>query len=248
MKIHEYQAKALLSHYGIPVPPGKVAETPAEVRRIASELGGKVIIKAQIYAGGRGKVGGIKIADDRDEAEKIAAGIIDTRLVTSQTSSRGAPVRKVLVEKVIPIERELYLGIVIDNAWRMPVMIASEAGGMNIEEVARQSPEKLHKAYIDPAGGFQAFQGRKLAYGINLNPDQVKEAVRLMANLYKLFEEKDCSLAEINPLVVTGDGSLIALDAKLNFDDSALFRHDEIRQLHDAEQDDTFEALAHELG
>ncbi len=248
MKVHEYQAKALLTEYGITVPPGKVAESAAEARRIASELSGKVIVKAQIYAGGRGKAGGVKIANDRDEAEKLAAGMIDTRLVTGQTSSSGSPVRKVLVEKVMPVSRELYISIVVDNKHRMPVIIASEAGGMDIEQVSRTNPEKILKAYIDPATGFQDFVGRRLAYGMNLSPDQVKAAVRLMANLYRLFEAKDCSLAEINPLVVTAEGGLMALDAKLNFDDSALFRHDDIRQLHDAEQDDPYEAIAHDLG
>lgn len=247
MKIHEYQAKALLSEYGIPVPPGRIAGTSAEAKRIASEFGGKVIIKAQIYAGGRGKAGGVRIANDSDEAEKIAAGLIDTRLVTHQTSSKGALVRKVLVEKVIPAERELYLSIVIDNARQMPVMIASKAGGMDIEEVTQKTPEKILKVHIDPSAGFREFQGRKLAYGMKLTPEQVKLAARLMANLYKLFCAKDCSLTEINPLVVTEDGNLIALDAKLNFDDNALFRHDDIRQLHDSEQDDPFEAIANEL-
>jgi succinyl-CoA synthetase beta subunit len=247
MKIHEYQAKALLSEYGIPVPPGRIAETPAEAKQIASEFRGNVIIKAQIYAGGRGKAGGIRIANDSDEAEKIAAGLIDTRLVTHQTSSNGAPVRKVLVEKVIPAERELYLSIVIDNARQMPVMIASEAGGMDIEEVTQKTPEKILKVHLDPSAGFREFQGRKLAYGMKLTPDQVKLAARLMANLYKLFCAKDCSLTEINPLVVTQDSNLVALDAKLNFDDNALFRHDDIRQLHDSEQDDPFEAIANEL-
>jgi len=247
MKIHEYQAKALLSLYGIPVPNGKVAETPAEAGRIASELGGKVIVKAQIYAGGRGKAGGVKIASDHDEAEKVTAGIIDTRLVTQHTMPRGAPVRKVLVEKFTVPQRELYLSIVIDNAAQMPVMIASSAGGIDIEEVARKNPEKILKVHIDPITGFQDFSGRKLAYGMDLPPEQARVAVKLMSNLYRLFRAKDCSLVEINPLAVTREGELIALDAKLNFDDSALFRHDDIRQYHDAEQDDPFEAIANEL-
>jgi succinyl-CoA synthetase beta subunit len=247
MKIHEYQAKALLSLYGIPVPTGKVAETPGEAGRIASELGGKVVVKAQIYAGGRGKAGGIKTAMDPDEAEKIAASIIDSRLVTHQTPARGAPVRKVLIERAITPQRELYLSILIDNAAQMPVIIASSAGGIDIEEVARKNPEKILKAHIDPSAGFQDFEARKLAYGIGLAPEQARPAVKLMANLYRLFRAKDCSLAEINPLAITAEGELIALDAKLNFDDSALFRHDDIRQFHDREQDDPFEAIASEL-
>jgi succinyl-CoA synthetase beta subunit len=248
MKIHEYQAKALLAAYGIAVPPGKAAETPAEVRRIASDLGGKVVIKAQVYAGGRGKAGGIKSAADRDEAAAVASALLDTHLVTHQTTARGAPVRKVLVEKAVDFERELYLSIIIDSAARMPVMIASAAGGMDIEEVSKKHPEKVLKVHIDPATGFRPFQARKLAYGMDLKGDQVKQAVGLMSSLYKLFKEKDCSLAEINPLVVTKDGNLLALDAKLNFDDSALFRHDDIRVMHDPEQDDPFEAIASELG
>jgi succinyl-CoA synthetase beta subunit len=248
MKIHEYQAKALLSQYGVPVPAGDVASTPAEAKKIAAGLEGKVAVKAQVYAGGRGKAGGIKLAADAAEAEKSAAGIIGARLITHQTSAKGAPVGKVLVEKVMEVRRELYLSIVIDNARKMPVMIASEAGGMDIEEVTRTSPEKILKVHIDPAAGWQDFEGRKLAYGMNLSTAQVKPAVKLMANLYRLFREKDCSLAEINPLVITADDKIMALDAKLNFDDSALFRHDDIRQLHDPAQDDPFEARASEMG
>lgn len=248
MKIHEYQAKLLFSAYGIPVPPGSVAGTPAEVRQIASELGGRVVVKAQIYAGGRGKAGGIKSANNCDEAADIASSLINTHLVTHQTTARGAPVRKVLVEKAVDIARELYLSIIIDNSARLPVMIASAAGGMDIEEVIRQNPEKVLKVHIDPATGFKPFLGRKLAYGIDLKDDQVKQAINLMAGLYKLFCEKDCSLAEINPLVVTKEGNLLALDAKLNFDDNALYRHDDIRSLHDPEQDDPFESIAAELG
>ena len=248
MKIHEYQAKALLSEFGIPVPKGGVANTPAEAKRIAVELGGKVAIKAQVYAGGRGKAGGIKVADTPEEAEKLAGQMLGTRLVTHQTTPEGVPVSKVLVEKAANVQRELYLSIIVDNASRIPVMMASEAGGMDIEEIARVSPEKIIKVYISPAAGFQAFQGRKLAYGMNLSLAQVRPAASLMTNLYKLFQAKDCSLAEINPLVVTTEGELVALDAKLNFDDSALFRHSDIEQLQDVEQEDPLEAKANELG
>ena len=248
MKIHEYQAKALLSEFGIPVPRGAVATTPAEAKKIAAELGDKVAIKAQVYAGGRGKAGGIKTANTPEEAEKLAGQILGTRLVTHQTTPEGIPVSKVLVEQAINVERELYLSIIVATANRMPVMMASEAGGMDIEEIARVSPEKILLEYIDQATGFQAFQGRKLAYRINLNPAQVGQATSLMRNLYKLFQAKDCSLAEINPLVITTDGELLALDAKLNFDDSALFRHGDIEQLHDVEQEDPLEARANELG
>jgi len=248
VKIHEYQAKALLSEFGIPVPKGGVANTPAEAKRIAVELGGKVAIKAQVYAGGRGKAGGIKVADTPEEAEKLAGQMLGTRLVTHQTTPEGVPVSKVLVEKAANVQRELYLSIIVDNASRIPVMMASEAGGMDIEEIARVSPEKIIKVYISPAAGFQAFQGRKLAYGMNLSLAQVRPAASLMTNLYKLFQAKDCSLAEINPLVVTTEGELVALDAKLNFDDSALFRHSDIEQLQDVEQEDPLEAKANELG
>ena len=248
MKIHEYQAKALLSEFGIPVPEGGVAATPAEAKKIAAELGGKVVIKAQVYAGGRGKAGGIKVANTPEEAENLAGEILGTRLVTHQTTPEGVPVSKVLVEKAVDVERELYLSIIVDNASRMPVMMASEAGGMDIEEVARTTPEKILKVYVDQAAGFQAFHGRKLGYGMNLSPAQVRPATSLMTNLYKLFQAKDCSLAEINPLVVTVDGDLLALDAKLNFEDNALFRHSDIEQLHDLEQEDPLETRANELG
>ena len=205
-------------------------------------------IKAQVYAGGRGKAGGIKVANTPEEAEKLAAQMLGTRLVTHQTTPEGVPVSKVLVEKAASIQRELYLSIIVDSASRMPVMMASEAGGMDIEEIARVSPEKILKVYIDQAAGFQAFQGRKLAYGMNLSPAQIRPATSLMTNLYKLFQAKDCSLAEINPLVATTDGELLALDAKLNFDDNALFRHSDIEQLHDADQEDPLEVKANELG
>ena len=248
MKIHEYQAKALLSEFGIPVPEGGVAATPAEAKKIAAELRGKVVIKAQVYAGGRGKAGGIKVANTAEQAENLAGEILGTRLVTHQTTPEGVPVSKVLVEKAVDVERELYLSIIVDNVSRMPVMMASEAGGMDIEEVARTSPEKILKVYVDQAADFQAFQGRKLGYGMNLSPAQVRPATSLMTNLYKLFQAKDCSLAEINPLVVTVDGDLLALDAKLNFEDNALFRHSDIEQLHDLEQEDPLETRANELG
>jgi succinyl-CoA synthetase beta subunit len=248
MKIHEYQAKALLSEFGIPVPKGAVASTPAEVKRIAAELGGKVVIKAQVYAGGRGKAGGIKVADTPEEAERLTRQIIGKRLVTHQTTPEGVPVSKVLVEKAVNVQRELYLSIIVATANRMPVIMASQAGGMDIEEVARTSPETILLEYIDQAAGFQAFQGRKLAYGMNLSPSQILPATSLMGNLYKLFEAKDCSIAEINPLIVTDSGEIMALDAKMNVDDNALFRHSDIEQLHDVEQEDPLETKANELG
>ena len=248
MKVHEYQAKTLLVQYGIPVPKGKVASTPTEAREIAAEIGDKVVIKAQVYAGGRGKAGGIKAVNSPAEAKKAASQLIGTRLVTHQTGPEGVSVTKVLVEEASDVARELYLSILVDGTNRLPVMMASEAGGMEIEEVAQSTPEKIFKNYIDPAIGFQPFQGRKLAYGMNLDGGQVGEATRLMANLYKLFIDKDCSLAEINPLVVTVDERLLALDAKLNFDDNALYRHKDIQELQDKEQEEPLEIQAREWG
>ena len=248
LKIHEYQAKALLAQYGIPVPRGKVASTPVEAREIAAEIGRKVVIKAQVYAGGRGKAGGIKKVNSPEEAEKAASQLIGTRLVTQQTGPEGVPVSKVLVEEASDVARELYLSILVDGTSRLPVMMVSEAGGMEIEEVAQSAPEKILKSDIDPAIGFQPFQGRKLAYGINLDGVQIGEATRLMTNLYKLFIDKDCSLAEINPLVVTADEKLLALDAKLNFDDNALYRHKDIQELQDKEQEEPLEIQARDWG
>jgi succinyl-CoA synthetase beta subunit len=248
LKVHEYQAKALLAQYGIPVPRGKVASTPSEAGQIAAEIGGKVVIKAQVYAGGRGKAGGIKIVGSPEEAEKATSQLIGTRLVTHQTGPEGVPVSKVLVEEASDVARELYLSILVDGTSRSPVMMASEAGGMEIEEVAQSVPEKIFRSGIDPAIGFQPFQGRKLAYGMNLDGGQVGEATRLMANLYKLFIDKDCSLAEINPLVVTADEKLLALDAKLNFDDNALYRHKDIQELQDKEQEEPLEIQARDWG
>ena len=248
MKIHEYQAKALLAQYSIPVPRGRMASTTAEAQKIAAEIGDKVVIKAQVYAGGRGKAGGIRIVNSSGEAKKAASQLIRTRLVTHQTGPEGVPVGKVLVEEASNVTRELYLSILIDGASRLPVMMASEAGGMEIEEVAQSTPEKIFKSYIDPAIGFQPFQGRKLAYGMDLDGGQIGEATRLMTNLYKLFIDKDCSLAEINPLVVTADGKLLALDAKLNFDDNALYRHKDIKELQDKEQEEPLEIQARDWG
>jgi succinyl-CoA synthetase beta subunit len=248
VKIHEYQAKALLAQYGIPVPRGKVAFTPTEAQKIASEINGKVAIKAQVYAGGRGKAGGIKTASDAAEANKAASQLIGTRLVTHQTGPEGVPVGKVLVEEASDVARELYLSILVDGTSRWPVMMASEAGGMEIETVAQSTPEKVFKSCIDPAIGFQPFQGRKLAYGMNLEGAEMGEAIRLMTNLYRFFMDKDCSLAEINPLAVTADRKLLPLDAKLNFDDNALYRHKDIQELRDKEQEEPLEMQARDWG
>jgi succinyl-CoA synthetase beta subunit len=248
VRIHEYQAKALLTQYGIPVPKGSVACTPAEAREIADEIGGKTVVKAQVYAGGRGKAGGIKIVSGPEEAERAASQLIGTRLVTHQTGPEGVPVSKVLMEEAGDVSRELYLSVLIDGMSRLPVMMASQAGGMEIEEVAQDTPEKILRSHIDPAIGLQPFQGRKLSYGMNLHGGQIGEGASLMANLYKLFVDNDCSLAEINPLVVTTGGKLLALDAKLNFDDNALFRHKDIQELRDKEQEEPLEIQAREWG
>lgn len=249
MKIHEYQAKEMFAKYGVPVPRGGVASTPAEAKKIAGELGGVVVIKAQVYAGGRGKGGGIKTAQSPDEAEKLAGQIIGMRLVTRQTSAEGVPVDKVLVEDEGAIARELYLGIVIDSAKGLPVIMASEAGGMDIEEVAATTPEKILKEYIDPMIGFQPFVGRRLAFGLNMAAEQIRPMGQLIGNLFRMFREQDASLAEINPLVVTADGGLLALDAKLNLDDNALFRHRDYAELRDPAQEDKLdlEAAKHNL-
>ncbi len=248
MRIHEYQAKALLTQFGIPVPKGGIATTPVEAKKIAAELGNKVVIKAQVYAGGRGKAGGIKMADTPEEAEIGARELLGRRLVTEQTTPEGVPVSKVLVEEAINIRQELYLGLVIDEINRLPVMMASEAGGMEIEEIARLSPEKVLKAYIDPPTSVQPFQARKLAYAMNLNPEEIRPAIELMGKLYQLFLAKDCSLAEINPLVITMEGKLLALDAKLNFDDNAIFRQQDVEEIYDWEQEHPIEARAAQLG
>ncbi|MFQ5876030.1 MAG: ADP-forming succinate--CoA ligase subunit beta [Dehalococcoidia bacterium] len=244
MKIHEYQAKALLAQYRVPVPEGKAATTPAEAREVAQELGGRVVVKAQVHAGGRGKAGGIKVVGSPQEAEKVAGEMLGSRLVTHQTSSDGVPVDTVLVERAANAQRELYVGIVIDGSAQMPVVMASEAGGMEIEEVAAATPEKIVREYVDPVIGLQPFQGRRLADGMGLSGDLVRPAVAIVSGLYRLMNDKNCSLVEVNPLIVTDDGKLLALDAKLNFDDDALFRHPEIQELRDLSQEDPLDVEA----
>ena len=249
MKIHEYQAKEMFAKYGIPVPKGGVASTPAEANKIAAELGGRVVIKAQVYAGGRGKGGGIKTAQSLNEVEKLAGEIIGMQLITHQTSANGVPVDKVLVEEEGAIAGELYLGIVIDSAKGMPVIMASEAGGMDIEEVAAKTPEKILKEHVDPMIGFQPFLGRRLAFGLNLKAELIRPMGQLIGNLFRVFKEQDASLVEINPLVITSDGKLLALDAKLNLDDNAVFRHSDYPELRDPAQEDKLdlEAAKHNL-
>ena len=248
MKAHEYQAKELLAEYGVPVPAGGVAKTASEAREIAAGLKGQIVVKAQVHAGGRGKAGGIKIVSTPDEAEQAARDMLGSMLVTHQTSPEGVPVNAVLVAEAADIEKELYLGIVIDGVAGLPVIMASESGGMDIEEVASNSPEKILKAYVYPGLGVRPYLARQLAFNLNLNKEQVKSATELISNLYKLFEAKDCSLAEINPLAVTTDGRLLAVDAKLNFDDNALFRQRDVEELRDVQQEDALEVEAKSKG
>ncbi len=245
MKVHEYQAKELFKQYGIPVPRGKVAETPEEAKKIAEELGGNLfVVKAQVHAGGRGKAGGVKLAKSVDEVYEIAKKMIGMKLVTHQTGPEGKLVRKVLVEEGLNIEKEFYVGMVIDRQTECPVIMVSSEGGVEIEEVAKKSPEKILKAFVDPALGIMPFYARKLAFGLGFTGDTLKKAVHFITALYKLFIEKDASLAEINPLVLTKEGDLIALDAKINFDDNALYRHPEIAELRDIHEEDPLEVEA----
>jgi succinyl-CoA synthetase beta subunit len=244
MKIHEFQAKAILADAGVPTPRGRVAVSPAEVRAVAQELGGPVVVKAQIHAGGRGKGGGVKLAKTPDEAEQVASQILGMMLRTHQTGPDGQRVKRVLVEEAMAIRRELYLGIVIDRAVGLPVLMASAAGGMEIEEVARTRPEAIVKVHVDPATGIRGFHARKLAFGLGLQGDHVKAAADFVTRLYAAFERTDCSLAEINPLVVAEDGRLLALDAKMNFDDNALFRHPEVQALRDLDEESPLEVEA----
>ena len=248
MKVHEYQAKAILSQFGIPVPDGGVASTSQEVNNIMEKLGGSGVIKAQIHAGGRGMAGGVKVVGSADEAETTAEKLLGTKLVTHQTGPEGASVDNVLIEQTLSVAKEYYLAIVIDGSTRSPVIMASEAGGMDIEEVAAKTPEKIIRVNVDSIVGLQPFQCRALAYGINIPNDLIRPASTLIANLYKVFEAKDCSLAEINPLAVTEDGQLLALDAKLNFDDDALFRHPDLGELRDPSQEDPLEVEASKFG
>ena len=247
MKLHEYQAKELFARYGIPVPSGKVARSVDEAVAAAEELGGKVVVKAQVHAGGRGKAGGIKLANTVEEARAAAEALLGTRLVTGQ-APQGQPIDAVLVEEQIDVARELYLGAVIDNSAGMPVLMASAAGGMDIEEVADQHPEQIHREAVDPACGFQGFQARALAFATGLDGDLNRPAVALIQDLARAFEENDGSLAEINPLVVTADGRLLAVDAKFSVDDDADFRHRDLMELRDLAQEDPLEVEANEGG
>jgi succinyl-CoA synthetase beta subunit len=245
MKIHEYQAKEILRSCGVPVPKGGVAETPEEARKIAEGIGGKaVVVKAQIHAGERGKGGGIKIVNHSREAEKTAKEIIGMTLVTHQTGPGGRVVRKVLIEEGVEIQKEFYLGAVVDRSKASPVIMASREGGMEIEKVAEEYPEKIVKEWVDPSTGLRPFQTNKISYGLGLEPAQVGKMRSILLGLYKAFYEEDCLLAEINPLVLTTNGDFIALDAKMNLDDNGLFRHKEMAALRDLNEEAPLEVEA----
>ncbi len=250
MNLHEYQAKKLFADFGIPVPPGQVARSPHEAAAIAKELGtAKVVVKAQVHAGGRGKAGGIKLVDDPAAAAEAATAMLGRRLVTHQTGEEGRPINSALIEAGSNIERELYVSMLVDRETERIVMIASSAGGMNIEEVAEKTPEQILKVTINPAAGLQGFQARQLGFRLGLAKEQIGQFVKISKALYRLFTEKDLSLVEINPLIVSGDGGLVALDAKINLDDNALFRHPRLVDLRDPSQEDDKEreASAHDL-
>ncbi len=249
MNIHEYQAKELLSKYGVATPMGKVASHEDEAEQIAKDLDSeKFVVKAQIHAGGRGKGGGVKLANMLDEVKRLASEILGMNLVTHQTGPEGKLVSKVLVEEASNIATELYLGMVIDRATEKIVIMASQEGGMEIEEVARTNPEKILKEYVDPTVGLLPYQCRRIAYFLGLKGKTVNKAVKFIIGLYTAFTENDCSLAEINPLILTNDGDVYALDAKMNFDDNALFRHPDIEKMHDPAEEDPTELEAKKWG
>jgi len=245
MKIHEYQAKAILAAHGVPVPQGEVVFNAAEARDAAQRLGGgTVVVKAQIHAGGRGKGGGVKVVKGPDAAERAATDMVGMRLVTYQTGPDGQVVGRLLVEQGLAIKRELYLGIVLDRASEKPVFMASQDGGVDIEKVAHETPERIHKEFIHPGVGLSAFQTRKLAFALDLRGPQLAQAAKLMNAVYDTFKATDASLIEINPLIVTEDGNLLALDAKMNFDDNALYRHPDIKALRDMAEEAPLEVEA----
>jgi succinyl-CoA synthetase beta subunit len=248
MKIHEYQAKALLRKYGVAVPRGEMAETREQAEAAAKNLFAagvsRVVVKAQIHAGGRGKGGGVKIAQSVEDAAEIAGKILGMMLVTHQTGPEGRRVRSVLIEETLPVEKELYVGVVIDRGEAKPVFMASAAGGMEIEQVAAENPAAILKEYTEPAMGLESFQARKLAFQLGLKPEQIQDAVRFMTGLYRVFRESDASLLEINPFASCLDGRLLALDAKINIDDNALYRHPELREMRDLAEEDPLEVEA----
>ena len=252
MKIHEYQAKAILAKYGVAIPRGEMATSREEAEDIAKRLMADgatgVVVKAQIHAGGRGKGGGVKIAKSATEAGELAAKMLGMTLITHQTGPEGRVVRRLLIEETLPIDRELYLGMLLDRTEARVVVMASAAGGMDIEEVAAKTPEKILKEYVDPGVGLQPFQARKIAFWLGLSSQEANQAVKFLTSLYKAYIETDASLVEINPLITTKDGRVFALDAKVNFDDNALFRHPDIRDLRDVSEEDPLEVEASKYG
>jgi succinyl-CoA synthetase beta subunit len=247
MNLHEYQSKQLFARFGIPVPAGRPAGSVAEALAAAGELGGgSWAVKAQVQAGGRGKAGGVVLVDSREGLQREAERLLGGRLVTRQTGPAGLPIHTLLVEQPTRADRELYLGVLVDRARQRVVFMASAAGGMDIEEVAARTPEKILTAHIDPAAGLQPYQCRRLAFGLGLEGAQVRELQQLMAGLHRLFTECDASLVEINPLIVSGEGKLLALDAKINLDDNALYRHQDLAALRDMTQENAREAAARE--
>jgi len=249
MNIHEYQAKEIFRKYGVPTPRGGVAFSGPEARKVAEELGGNLwVVKAQIHAGGRGKAGGVKLAKTLDEVEKIAEEMLGMTLVTHQTGPEGKVVKKVYIEEGADIKEEYYLGMVLDRALEMPVMMASTEGGMEIEEVAAKTPEKIVKVAIDPTIGFQPFHARKLAFGLGLGKDEQKEFIKFANALYKVYMDNDAEMIEINPLIKTGEGKFLALDAKMGFDDNALYRHPDIADMRDLDEEEPTEIEAKKYG
>ena len=248
MKVHEYQAKEILRRYGVPTPRGVVVETADEARQAAKSLGGRVVVKAQIHAGGRGKGGGVKLAKDADEGAEITKTILGMTLVTHQTGPEGRVVRKVLIEEALNIDRELYLGITLDRRIGIPVIMASKQGGMEIEEVAARDPKAIHREAVDGVLGVLPFQARSIAFALGLSGDAYKKCVDFVQKLMRAYIDTDASLAEINPLLITKEGDVLALDCKMNFDDNALFRHKDIVEMRDLNEEDPLEVEASKFG
>lgn len=247
MKLHEYQAKEIFARYGIEVPRGILASTPEEARNATQELGGQAVVKAQVHAGGRGQAGGIKVVRSPEEAEEVARGYIGQNLVTRQTDAQGVPINSVLIEELADIRKELYVALTIDRGFRGPVMIVSASGGMDIEEVAASTPGDIHTEPIEPVLGLMPYQARRLVARLGLDGAVARPTTQVLNALYRIFSENDCSLVEINPLIITGDERVVALDAKLDVEDDSLFRHSDLRELRDRSQEDALEARASDM-
>ena len=247
MNIHEFQAKEVFSRYGIPVPKGIVATTPDEAKSATAELGGQSVVKAQIHAGGRGKSGGVQLVRSPEEASEVAQKMLGSSLVTPQTGPEGAPIERLLIEELADIKQELYVALTIDRGHRGPAMLVSTQGGMDIEEVASNNPEDIHTEPIDPLSGMMPFQTRRMVRQLGLDPSVASEAAKVLSGLYRVFVENDCSLVEINPLIITGDGRVLALDAKISLDDDSMFRHADLLEYRDISQEDPLESQASDL-